>query len=100
LFRVSGETLVLTDVGAAYLSTQDDAYLLHHLEGQVAGVSELRTRLKDAPITELQALELLREMLGVSWETPAQAFVRLGWLENLGAAKRTSTGQWIAEGES
>lgn len=88
LIEVLGERLQLTEAGATYLSTGDDAVLLGQIEATIAGISELLEALREAPLDESQALEVLRSKLGVTWQTTAQVKHRLGWLENLGVVRR------------
>jgi len=88
LLKTAGERFLLTDLGAEYLNTGDDGWLLQRLREAFVGVDELLQRLDEGPATGDELLEYLRKQVGVTWETPAQLRFRLGWLENLHAVYR------------
>jgi hypothetical protein len=99
LARASGERLLLTDLGAEYLNTGSNEWLLQRLREAFVGIDELLERLEGGPATEDELLEYLRAEAGVSWETLAQLKFRLGWLESLGAAHREGKG-WARQAQS
>jgi hypothetical protein len=98
LIETQGEHLGLTAVGAGYLDDLTTAHLLIVVSDEVAGFDELLATLKQRPLTPAEALALLNDALGLSWETDAQIRFRLGWLENLGVAVQTAD-RWKYAGE-
>jgi hypothetical protein len=98
LIETQGEHLGLTTVGAGYLDDLTTTHLLGVVSDEVAGFDELVATLKQRPMTPAEALALLNEALGLSWETDAQIRFRLGWLENLGVAVQTAD-HWKYTGE-
>ena len=84
---------VLTTTGADYLDEPTDVALIVIARANVAGFDEILDALEKHPMTATDLLDDLRERLGVSWVTDAQAQFRLGWLENLVAVSEHG-GAW------
>lgn len=93
LLETIGERMALTADGASYLETPRPEILLSLLRKSVAGFDELLRGLSERALSAEEGLSLLKEGLGVGWESDAQVRFRLGWLENLGAVVQRA-GHW------
>jgi hypothetical protein len=79
-----GEHIAVTAMGAEYLDDPSSNALLAVARRTVAGFDEILDALAAGGQSTSDLLALLKERLGVNWETEAQVKFRLGWLENLG----------------
>ncbi len=80
LTEMDGEQLTLTVEGVEYLADPAEEALVAQMQLHVAGVDEILERLDDGPASNQELLELMRERIGVSWETDAQVNWRMRWL--------------------
>jgi len=87
LVETQGEQITVTLTGASYLEDPTPHALLAIACQSVAGFDEIIEELGQSPRSTSELLVLLRESLGVTWETDTQVQNRLGWLENTGTAQ-------------
>jgi hypothetical protein len=101
LIEMHGEQIAVTATGATYLEDPSAEALLAIARRTVAGFDEMLEALEANPKSPGELLVLLRDELGVSWETDAQVRFRLGWLENMGKVREVK-GEWslVAEGSA
>jgi hypothetical protein len=87
LTEMDGEQLSLTTEGVEYLADPSADALVAQLQLNVAGIDEIIERLGEGPVSNEQIRALLRDKLGVSWETDAQVNWRMRWLALCGVAE-------------
>lgn len=66
LVELSGERMLLSAVGAKYLSDENDAHLLNHLVATIAGFSEILDWLQEGPASEEELWDFLKQEIGAS----------------------------------
>lgn len=97
LTEMDGEQLTLTAEGVEYLADPTEAALLAQMQLHVAGVDDVLERLDEGPASNPELLELMKERIGVSWETDAQVNWRMRWLTLCGVVVADPAG-WRAAG--
>lgn len=80
LTEIDGEQITLTAEGVEYLADPTEEALLAQMQLHVAGVDDILERLNEGPASNQQLLELMKNRIGVSWETDTQVSWRMRWL--------------------
>ena len=99
LIETQGELVGLTAEGSEYLEDPASEELLEIAANRIVGFEEMISWLSEQPHTMQELLDRAREELGVEWESHNQIQYRLGWLEVLGAAKKSGD-SWILDPHS
>ncbi len=89
LIETRGEQLGLTAEGSEYLEDPTREHLLRIAEYRIVGFEKIVHWLSERPHTAQDLLSRAQDELGVEWESQQQILYRLGWLEVLGAAKKS-----------
>lgn len=80
LTEMDGDQLTLTAEGVEYLAEPTEEALLVQMRLHLAGIDEILERLAGGPASNSDLLDLLRDRIGVGWETDAQVNWRMRWL--------------------
>jgi hypothetical protein len=96
--EVTDGTIALTDEGRAYLERRDPSTVFERLHAAFIGMIELLVLASElGPLGGQSTLQRMRELLGVTWESPNQVNFRRNWLLSLGLTERDDDGDHLTE---